>query len=60
MFHFGFSYVGILYLLMLFFPNILWTKYMPEGYEDSAKKENKGLLTFERIGEVLTCVIVLV
>ena len=33
---------------------------MPEGYEDSAKKENKVLLTFERIGEVLTCVIVLV
>ena len=60
MFHFGFSYVGILYLLMLFVPNILWTKYLPEGYEDSAKKENKVLLTFERIGEVLTCVIVLV
>ena len=60
MFHFGFSYVGVLYLLMLFFPNFLWTKYLPEGYEDSAKKENKVLLTFERIGEVLTCVIVLV
>ena len=60
MFHFGFSYVGILYLLMLFVPNIIWTKYLPEGYEDSAKKENKVLLTFERIGEVLTCVIVLV
>ena len=38
MFHFGFSYVGILYLLMLFVPNILWTKYLPEGYEDSTKK----------------------
>ena len=60
MFHFGFSYVGTLYLLMLFVPNIIWTKYLPEGYEDSAKKENKILLTFERIGEVLTCVIVLV
>ena len=54
MFHFGFSYVGILYLFMLFVPNIIWTKYLPEGYEDSAKKENKILLTFERIGEVLT------
>ena len=59
MFHFGFSYVGVLYLLMLFVPNIIWTKHLPEGYEDSAKKENKILFTFERIGEALTCVIVL-
>ena len=60
MFHFGFSYVGIVYLLMLFIPNIIWTRHLPEGYEESTKKENKILLTFERIGEVLTCVIVLV
>lgn len=26
MFHFGFSYVGLIYLLMLFIPNIIWTK----------------------------------
>ena len=32
MFHFGFSYEGLLYLLMLFIPNIIWTKYKPEGY----------------------------
>ena len=60
MFHFGFSYVGIIYLLMLFIPNIIWTKHLPEGYEDSAKNENKILLTFERIGEVLTCVLVFI
>lgn len=24
--HFGFSYVGMLYLLMLFLPNIIWIK----------------------------------
>lgn len=24
--HFGFSYVGVLYLLMLFLPNIIWIK----------------------------------
>lgn len=31
MFHFGFSYVGLIYLLMLFVPNIIWTKCKPEG-----------------------------
>lgn len=29
--HLGFSYVGFLYLLMLFVPNILWAKRRPEG-----------------------------
>lgn len=60
MFHFGFSYVGLLYLLMLFIPNIIWTKYKPEGYDEYAKKENKILLAFERTGEMLTCVFVLI
>ncbi len=60
MFHFGFSYVGIIYLLMLFIPNIIWTKHLPEGYEDSAKSENKILLAFERTGEILTSALVLI
>ena len=49
---FGFSYIGLLFLLMLFLPNILWTKNMPQGY--SAEQENKILLLFERTGEALT------
>lgn len=49
---FGFSYIGLLFLLMLFLPNILWTKNMPQGY--SAEGENKILLFFERTGEALT------
>lgn len=60
MFHFGFSYVGLLYLLMLFIPNILWTKNKPTGYDEYVKKENKFLLTFERIGEALVCVCALI
>lgn len=60
MFHFGFSYVGLLYLLMLFIPNIIWTKYQPEGYEEYSTKENKVLLMFERIGEALVCGLVLI
>lgn len=60
MFHFGFSYIGLLYLLMLFIPNILWTKHKPKGYDAYAKKENKFLLAFEKAGEMLVCVCVLI
>ena len=56
--HFGFSYVGFIWLLMLFIPNLLWTKRKPEGY--SADGENKFLAALERIGEVLVCCAALV
>ena len=32
----GFSYIGLLYLLMLFIPNLFWTKHQPTGYEKYA------------------------
>lgn len=58
--HFGFSYVGCIYLLMLSIPNILWTKCKPSGYNDVVSNENKILLLFERVGQVLvTCVAVI-
>lgn len=60
MFHFGFSYVGLIYLIMLFVPNLLWVKNKPEGYEEYAGSENRILLAFERIGEVLVSVSVLI
>lgn len=47
------SIVSVVYLLMLFIPNMIWTKYTPEGYDSS--HENKVLLIFERCGEVLVC-----
>lgn len=50
--NFGFSYVGLVFLLMLFIPNIIWAKHLPQGY--TAEKENKFLLIFERIGQALT------
>lgn len=50
--HFGFSYVGLVFLLMLFIPNIIWTKHQPKGY--SAENENKVLAFFERAGEGIT------
>lgn len=54
--HFGFSYVGVIFLLMLMIPNIIWSKNKPENYEKYVKNENKILLIFERIGEIaVTC-----
>lgn len=52
--HFGFSYVGLIYMIMLMTPNIIWTKNKPKDYEKYVVNENKALLAFERAGEVLT------
>ena len=54
--NFGFSYIGLVFLLMLMIPNIIWSKNKPKEYEKYVKNENKVLLLFERIGEMLvTC-----
>lgn len=50
--HFGFSYVGLIFMFMLIIPNLIWTKKQPQGY--SAKNENKFLAVLERGGEMLT------
>ena len=50
---FGFSYVGLIYLVMLMLPNIIWTKNQPKDYEKYVGNENKVLLAIERVGEVL-------
>ena len=60
MVHFGFSYVGLIYLTMLFVPNIIWAKNKPADYENHVQKENKVLLFLERIGEGLTSVCALI
>ncbi len=54
--HFGFSYTGLIFLLMLMIPNFVWSKNKPKEYDKYVKNENKILLLFERIGEMLvTC-----
>jgi uncharacterized membrane protein len=58
--HFGFSYTGLIFLLMLMVPNFLWTKRQPQGYEDYVNRENRILLALERIGEALVSVLVLI
>ena len=57
---FGFSYIGLIFLLMLFVPNLLWTKHQPKGYDKYAKNENRVLLLLERIGEVSVSGLVLI
>jgi len=52
--HLGFSYVGLIFLLMLTIPNLIWARHQPKGYD--FRKESKVLLLFERVGQVLvTC-----
>ena len=49
----GFSYIGLIWLVMLFVPNFIWMKNKPKDYEEYAKKENKVLLVFERAGQFI-------
>lgn len=58
--NFGFSYVGLIYLAMLFVPNLFWTKHKPKDYDNYVKNENKVLRIFENIGQVLVTCIVLI
>ena len=57
---FGFSYVGLIYLIMLMVPNIIWSRNLPEGYAEHAGNEDRRLLIMERIGEVSVSCIVLI
>lgn len=50
--HFGFSYVGLVFLLLLFIPNLIWMQKKPQGY--TAVRENRLLSILERTGEALT------
>lgn len=51
--NFGFSFVGLIFLIMLFVPNIIWTKNKPKDYEKFVVNENGILSIFEGIGQVL-------
>lgn len=58
--HFGLSYLGVIYLLLLFLPNLFWTRHRPAGYEEASRTESRPLLALERIGEVCvtTCALI--
>ncbi len=56
----GFCLTGLIFLIMLIAPNLIWAKKQPEGYAGEAAKENKVLLILERIGETLMTVILVI
>ena len=58
--HFGFSYVGLIFLIMLMVPNLLWTKNQPKDYEKYVVNENRLLLILERIGEMAVSALCLI
>ena len=49
--HLGFSYIGLIYIIMLTVPNIIWARNIPDWHDQSG--ENTILMVFERIGQVL-------
>ena len=49
---FGFSYMGLIYMLLIEIPNLLWARRKPQGYSPAG--ENKLLLILERTGQVLS------
>ncbi len=52
--HLGFSVTGLLFLLMLFIPNLIWPGRRPQGYD--AGGESRLLRALERAGQAaVTC-----
>lgn len=58
--HFGFSYTGLIFLILLMAPNLLWTQNKPADYDKYVVNENKIFLMLERIGEAAVSCLVLI
>ncbi|WP_081676562.1 alpha/beta fold hydrolase [Butyrivibrio sp. NC3005] len=58
--NFGFSYIGLLWIIMLVVPNLIWVKNKPTDYEKYVVNENKVLRALERTGEFLVTPIALI
>ena len=56
MMNFDFSFVSLLFLIMLFVPNVIWSKHQPKDYEIYSGNENRILFAFERVGQILVTV----
>lgn len=52
--HIGFSYTGLIFLLLLFLPNLFWNRRQPMGYDPNG--ESRLLLMLERTGEICVTV----
>lgn len=58
--HFGFSYIGLIFLIMLMAPNLLWTGNKPKDYDKYVVNEKRVLLVMERIGEAAVSCLALI
>lgn len=57
----GFCLSGLVFLVMLFVPNLVWAcGKKPRGYEQAEKRENKVLLALERVGRIAVTVSLLI
>jgi hypothetical protein len=54
----GFSYVGLIFLLMLIIPNLIWARN--QSQKQNSSDENRVLSVFERVGQVLVTVCALI
>lgn len=55
--NFGFSYIGLIYMILLIAPNMLWVKNKPKGYNTDF--ENPRLAILERFGQILCTAVIL-
>ena len=59
-FRVGFSWVGVVFLVMLFVPNLAWAKHKPQGYGQDGQAESRLLLALERLGQAtVTCLVLI-
>lgn len=58
--HLKFSYIGLIFLILLFIPNIIYLIKKPYKYVFESENENKILKILERLGQFLTTVCLLI
>ena len=58
--YFGFSYIGLIWLIMLFIPNYIWTRNKPQDYEKYTTADNKVLIALERFGQFVVTPVALI
>ena len=57
---FGFSYIGLIWLIMLIIPNVMWTRNKPKDYEKYVANENHILLALEKAGTFMVVSVALI
>lgn len=55
---FGFSYIGLIFVILLIIPNLLCIKHLPK--QNNKKKENIILLVCEKLGQALILILPLI